>query len=159
MWQCKTFISDIERVGDPVNLGEKPEKATVYQSEVWAITLATNHLIEREVINCDIRFYVDNQAALRSMAAVHSDKLTVKRARQALKQLGLRNRVALLYQRAHRKGINAASQGNELADAAAREATKISPESSISAPMAMSTAKSLIKGDLGRMEEGVGVVW
>ena len=82
------------------------------------------------------------------MASVHSDKITVKRARLALKCLGLYNKVTLIYQRAHRKGVNAASQGNELPDAAAREATKIVVESSISAPMALSTAKSLIKSKI-----------
>ena len=137
-----------ERVGDPSNLGEKPEGATVYQAEVWAIEMATTHLIERGVSNSIIRLYVDNQAALRSMASVHSDKITVKRARLALKCLGLFNKVTLIYQRAHRKGVNAASQGNELADAAAREATKIAVESSISAPMALATAKSLIKSKI-----------
>ena len=88
---------------------------------------------------------MDSQAALKSIAAIHSDKITVNRTRAALKQLSIYNAVTLTWVKAHRKGADKASEANQKADAAARQATLISPEESIMAPMALAGAKSLIK--------------
>ena len=131
--------------GNTTELCEKPEGGTVFQCEVWALHMAATWLLERETRSCHIGFYVDSQAALRSVAAIHSDKITVNRTREALKQLSILNTVTLTWVKAHRKGADKASEANEKADAAARQATLIGPEDAIMAPMALAGAKNLIK--------------
>ena len=117
----------------------------VFQLEIWAIDMAANWLLEKEVKNCSIQFYVDSQAALGAMEAIHSDKITVNRARVAVRDLSFLNTVKLTWVKAHRKGTNEASAANEMADAAARKATKIDPEGSIVALLALAGAKAQIK--------------
>ena len=155
-WSCFTDGSLLEgesgagasifdKAGEITNLGEKPEGGTVYQCEVWAIEMAANWLLNKEPRNREILFFVDNQAALRAMQAVSSNQITVNRARASLKQLSFLNKVSLLWVRSHRKNADQAAAANELADAAAKRATTIGPESSITAPLSLAGAKNFIK--------------
>ena len=134
--------------GDTVTLGEKPEGGTVFQCEIWAIEMAANWLLQRNPNNCKILIFVDSQAALKAVEAIMSDKITVNRARESLKKLTYLNDVTLKWVKAHRVDADPAAIANELADAAARQATTIEPTNSITAPMALSGAKHLIKAKI-----------
>ena len=46
------------------NLGKT---TTVYQAEIQAIIEATTKLIENGIINKNVHFYIDNQAAIQSL--------------------------------------------------------------------------------------------
>ena len=137
-----------DKDGNITNLGEKPEGGTVFQCEIHAIHMTAAWLLENNTKHCLIEFYVDSQAALRAVSAVHSNKITVNRAREVLKRLGTLNTVSLTYVRAHRKGVDKASEANEKADEAARAATTIPPAEAISAPLALAGAKNLIKAKI-----------
>ena len=110
--------------------------------------MAAIWLLEREVKHCTIGFYVDSQSALRDLDAVGCNKITVYRAKEALKELSLLNTVTLTWVKAHRKGKDKASEANERADAAARLATSIEPAGSIEAPLALAGAKAIIKAKI-----------
>ena len=157
-WSCFTDGSLLEgesgagavifdRQGDITSLGEKPDGGTVFQCEVWAIEMAANWLLDMvpKPINRKILFFVDSQSALRSIEAIVSNKITVNRARSALKKLSFLNEVTLTWVKAHRKDADKAAAANELADAAARQATMIEPAGSITAPLSLSGAKNIIK--------------
>ena len=122
----------------------------MYQCEIWAIEMAATWLLEREPTpkNCKILFFVDSQSALTSIGAIASNKITVNRARLALKKLCYLNEVVLTWVKAHRKDADKAAAANELADAAARQATTLGPESSITAPLSLSGAKNIIKAKI-----------
>ena len=140
-----------DKTGNITNLGEKPEGGTVYQCEIWAIDMAAKWLLEKEPKprNCEILFFVDSQSALMSIDSVLSNKITVNRARESLKQLSfLNNSITLKWVKAHRKDANAAAAANELADAAARQATTIDRAESIAVPLGLSGAKNLIKAKI-----------
>ena len=128
-WSCFTDGSLLnERSGagaviynntnDTTELQEQLKNATVFQSELRAIETAANWLVNKDVKYRSICFYVDNQSALRDLSATQCTKTTVKRARDALSILGLRNLVHLKWVRAH-----CGQTGNELADKAAKNAT------------------------------------
>ena len=131
--------------GELTTLGEKPSQATVFQAEIWALNLAASWFLDQDVRGKDIGFYVDSQAALKSVTSIHCDKITVSRARKTLSALSFHNSVTLTWIKSHRQDADLASSANEVADWAARQATLIEQNRSINIPMAMANAKRIIK--------------
>ena len=126
-------------------LKEGLREATVYQSELRAIEMTANFLTEKDVNFKTIEFYVDNQAALKSISALGCKQITVKRARGALIALGTKmNTVKLTWVQAH-KG----QMGNEAADKAAKSATNLKP-SGMDVPLSMASAKQALKEKIKR---------
>ena len=77
-----------------------------------------------------------------------SDKITVNRTRDFLKQLSLPNTITLTWVKTHRKVADKASEAKERADAAARQAIMIKPDEASMAPMALAGAKNIIKSKI-----------
>lgn len=120
-------------------LCEGLKNSTVYQSELRAIEMTANWLLEKDIKSRKIDLFVDNQAALYSIKALSCRLQTVQKAREALISLGVQNIVKLTYDAAH-KGIH----GNEEADRVAKAATHEDPSKS-DVPLAMANAKKLIR--------------
>ena len=107
-----------------------------------AIEMTAKWLVEKNISSKKIDFYVDNQASLQSVSALSCTLNTANEARKSLISLGLKNTVKLTWVQSH-KG----TEGNEVADKAARDATNceiFGPN----IPLAMASAKHTIKLNL-----------
>ena len=90
--------------------------STVFQAEITAITRATIKLLELEVRDKEIHYYVDNQGALKSMRTLTNEKKTVSECKRTLNKLTeYNNEVQLNWIPAHSFHL-----GNEIADRLAK---------------------------------------
>merc|ERR1712015_375678 len=90
--------------------------ATVFQTEITAVTRATIKLLELEVRNKEIHFYTDNQGVLKSMRTLTNNKKTACECKRVLNKLTeYSNTVILNWVPAHSLHL-----GNEIADRLAK---------------------------------------
>ena len=123
-------------------INERQKRATVYQSELRAIQMAAKWFIENNVQYNIIDFYVNNQAALRSVSALSCRQIMTELTRKLLTTLGSNNILKLTYVRAHKGQV-----GNENADQAARDGNRaklFGPD----VPLALANAKQMINDQI-----------
>lgn len=129
-WCCYTDGSLIDsrsgsgaflfNVGNPFcSISCNTGNATVYQSELYAIQMAANKLLNLEVSGQSICFLVDNQASLKTLKSTIIKQHLAESVRCSLNELGNLNFIVLRWIKAH-----AGLMGNELADAAAKAGAK-----------------------------------
>jgi ribonuclease HI len=100
----------IARLDTNISVSVGP-KATVFQSELTAIELCADELLNKEVKDSTILICSDSQAALKSLTNNKVTSKTVWSCLQKLQQLGSHNKVTLIWVPGH-CGI----EGNEKAD-------------------------------------------
>ena len=104
-------------IGKTTQWGNLGEDATVFQGEVFAVHKASEWL--RDDVETDpIHFFIDSQAAIRAIAAIECDSITVANCKDALKTLMRTRPVTLHWVRAH-----VGHKLNEEADRAAKFGT------------------------------------
>lgn len=96
--------------------------ATVFQTEVWAITACARFLYDQKVTNREVFVCSDSQAALRALEASKVSSRLVNQCRVMLTKLAVQNSVKLIWVPGH-MGL----EGNEKADELAREAAEMVP--------------------------------
>ena len=115
-------INDGSGCGFQIRKGSTPQinyhehlgkHATVFQSEVVALSRAAKHLSIRN--NQDIIFRVDSQSAIRSICKNSISSALVKECVENLNDLSKRNKVTIQWIKAH-----FGHEGNEAADANAK---------------------------------------
>ena len=108
--------------------------ATVFQAEVKAIHMATDHLLGEEISGRLVIFRVDNQAAIIALGSRRSTSKMVIECASALNDLSQRNQVLIEWVPGH-----AGVHGNELADVEAKRGAQkapIGPEPHVPVPEA-----------------------
>lgn len=85
--------------------------ASVFQAEVHAISMCAAHLLDKEATGQNIRIYSDSQAGIKALANPRCSSQTVKDCKHNLNQLGLNNKITILWIPGHSN-----LQGNEEAD-------------------------------------------
>lgn len=115
--------------------------ATVFQAEVMAITIATEHLAQERIRGRTIEFYTDSQATIRALAQTWcKNKIVVDCARK-LNELGSCNEIEIRWIPGHTN-----VDGNETADVLAKEGanTKIQGPTPF-LPLATSTIRTGVR--------------
>jgi ribonuclease HI len=107
------------------------DKCTVYQAEMRAIQMACQCLLDLQVQGKEIHFFVDNQAALKTVMNNHYTEMTPWATHSLLNKVGEKNTLILSWIKAH-----VGHEGNELADQLAKQGTKCSNKNSM--PLARS---------------------
>jgi len=92
-----------------------PDYATVFQSEVFAITQALKWMKTNNVVNSNVTIWSDSQAAIAAISNTVVKSRTVKEAKLLLIEAQKENNVKIHWIRGHND-----STGNELADAMAK---------------------------------------
>ena len=137
---CATYHEGLGRV------------TTVFQSEVYAITCATNFLLERipqvrrlsSKPKPDVHMYCDSQSTLLALHNTYCRSKTVHECRQKLNQLAEHVQITLSWVKAH-----ATSRGNMICD----DMAKLGANSNVqlcepALPMPQSYVKSILKQQL-----------
>ena len=92
--------------------------ATVFQAEITAINITVNKLIEKGIIDTNIRIICDSKAAIAAIKKNTTNSKSVKQCKLNISTLSRNNSVTINWVRSH-IGID----GNEIADQVAKEAT------------------------------------
>lgn len=109
---------------DAYTISANTNYATVFQSELQAIKLAVDSLIERATSNSSVSIYVDSQAALQSLRSRTVRSKLVKETRATINNLAKDNKeVNLKWIKAHHS-----HSGNEAADEQARKGGELPPD-------------------------------
>ena len=95
------------------------EHTTVYQSEIHAIIEATRSLLNENLENKTINYYVDNQSAIKSLGNYVIKNKQVLEGKTLLNQLARNNTVQMFWIPGHSNHL-----GNEVADRLAKLAVK-----------------------------------
>lgn len=93
-----------------------PDFTTVFQSEIFAILMTSNIILDGELIDEEINIYVDSQAALKALGAPFTKSSLTKRCLEALEKICEHNTVTLIWVPGHSE-----IEGNEYADLLARQ--------------------------------------
>ena len=93
---------------------------TVYQAEVHAIKQAADNLLQKNIQDHKINFYIDNQAAIKSLGKLENKNVQVKETKSSLNKLGENNQVTLNWIPAHED-----HKGNEIADRLAKRGSRV----------------------------------
>ena len=117
------------------NLGKT---TTVYQAEIQAIIEATTKLIENGIINKNVHFYIDNQAAIQSLGGYLIRSNLTASCKRLLNILAMSNNVTLNWIPGHSN-----QPGNERADMLAKLGTERNIVKPI--PISEATVKEEIK--------------
>ena len=103
-------------------LSERLNKCTVFQSELRAIAMTSELLLDLNLTERPISFHVDSESALKALDSSIIKSRTVERTRDILNELSSRTPVGLQWVKAHvPKDSPQYCPGNEQADIAARK--------------------------------------
>ena len=128
------------------------DNATVYQAEITAVTRAAIKLLEIEVSDKAINFYIDNQGVLKTIRKLSTDKKTACECKRVLNKLTeYNNTVSLNWVPAHSFHL-----GNEVADRLAKRGanttdTGLEPRIPISEQKLKTHIKQWSKADHDKM--------
>jgi ribonuclease HI len=117
-------------------MSERLPPCTVFQSELRAIQMASEHLCSHKHNNKDIHIHVDSQAALQLLVKLQITSKTVRQTAELLWELAVRHTVTLQWVKAH-VGI----PGNLMAD----EAAKAGSQSNRFTQMEISNSRTELK--------------
>ena len=116
------------------------EQTTVYQSELHAIIEATHALLEAELEDKIINYYIDNQSAIITLGKYQIKNKQVLEGKNLLNRLARRNTVQLFWIPGHSGHL-----GNEVADKLA----KLGVKTAVHGPQPIiPISNATIKGDI-----------
>ena len=97
-----------------------PDHCTVFQAEIMAIKQAACYLMEEENAAKYVRFFVDSQAAILALNSDNISSQLVRQTKSELNEAGKQRYLILNWTRAH-----IGTEGNELADTAAKAGSEM----------------------------------
>jgi len=135
-----------DKVRERIPLGKW---STVFQAEVAAIEMTAQSLRLSGKQNREILFLVDNQAAITALGSNKTGSRLVASCRWALTHLAEQNQVSIAWVPGHSD-----IEGNEEADALAKEGTKVALEYARPLlPLPMATVKAAVRRNFDRKHE------
>ena len=116
--------------------------STVYQCEIKAIDDATSHMLESNIENRNINYFIDNQAAIKSLDNYIVTSKLVAECKEKINRLGTNNKITLNWIKSH-----IGFEGNETADRYAKLGTnlEIDDEDEPILPVSPQVIKKLIE--------------
>ena len=107
IWSYEEHFQDYDHLG---------KYATVYQAEVQAIMAATTTMLNANITNQTINYFVDNQAAIQSLGKYCIKSSQVLNCKLAINELALNNDIHIYWIPGHSN-----HPGNEVADRLAKQ--------------------------------------
>jgi ribonuclease HI len=140
------IVDGDDRAQERIPLGKW---STVFQAEVAAIEMTVQSLRISGKQNREIIFLVDNQAAIMALGSNKTCSRLVASCRWALTHLAEHNKVSIAWVPGHSD-----IEGNEAADAMAKEGTKVALEYARPLlPLPMATVKAAVRRNFDRKHE------